>query len=484
MAMTLKLKDAWYWIANFAILASCSVSMMMDDPIYLIAVAAPLIFLDRAYVVPVFIFIACIEGSFVSDDASSKAETYAIAVALPFFLYDIITRNKIKVPFKLSLLYVFFGVFVISGMITWGAHPEIKRYVSQALYMKLGIFIYVKMFMKIIKLIFFFMYLKVLINSDKELLYRGLTLVKDMAAYLIALVLVDMLLFGAVTEKFDTLHFGDAHHGDFSSNMNALGVMLYIGIFEPKSTLFKRFVNLAGLGCLLFVIMNIASRNGLLNFVILGCLGGLIALWNLRWGAKVLIVAAAVVVAGACGYIFKDSPTIERFIYQTEEEDGGERIAYWKAGYQAVSRNPVFGVGGDETASLWATFQYAKEVDPHVMHNTFLEFAVEYGLLGEIFFLIYVGVILWHSYRNFMFAAKYNDIILAAPGIAYFISIFAGLFVSRIWESTLWYYSTLVFATYVVYRKPIEDAFSKRKKYLVHGLPDPLKDPAIAIHPA
>jgi len=482
--MNLKLKDAWYWIANFAILGTCSLSMYMDDPIYLIAVAAPLILMDRAYVIPVFIFIACIEGSFVSEDASSKAETYAIAVALPFFLYDFIKHNKVKVPFQFSMLFVIMGIFVIIGMITWGAHPEIKKWVSQVTFTKVGVFMYIKMFMKIVKLVFFFLYLKVLINSDKELVYRGLTLIKDMAPYLIGLVLLDMLLFGAVTEKFETLHFGDAHHGDFSSNMNALGVFIYIGIFEPKSTWFKRFINLCGLGCLLFVIMNIASRNGLLNFIILGCLGGMIALWNMKWGAKLLIAVSAIFVAGVCGYIFKDSPTIERFIYQTEEEDGGERLAYWKAGSIALTKNPVFGLGGDETASMWAVYTYAKEVDPHVMHNTFLEFAVEYGLIGEIFFLVFVGVILYHSYRGFMFAARNDDIILAAPGIAYFISIFAGLFVSRVWESTLWYYMVLVYAVYILYEKPVKDAIKKRKKYILHGLPDPLKDPAIAIHPA
>ena len=35
-----------------------------------------------------------------------------------------------------------------------------------------------------------------------------------MAPYLIGLVLMDMLLFGVETEKFDTMHFGEAHHGD------------------------------------------------------------------------------------------------------------------------------------------------------------------------------------------------------------------------------------------------------------------------------
>ena len=83
-----------------------------------------------------------------------------------------------------------------------------------------------------------------------------------------------------------------------------------------------------------------------------------------------------------------------------------------------------------------------------------------------------------------MFAAKYNEIILGAPSISYFISIFAGLFVSRVWESTLWYNMTIVFGIYIVFRKPVEDAIKKRRKYILHGFKDPLLDPALALNPA
>src|SRR6266487_6985432 len=105
--------------------------------------------------------------------------------------------------------------------------------------------------MKVIKIAFFFIYLKVFINGDKELLYRALTLLKDMAPYLIMLVFLNMVMFGVVSAKFETLHFGESHHGDFSANMNALGVYLYIGIFEEKTSWFKRLISFAGLGCLL-----------------------------------------------------------------------------------------------------------------------------------------------------------------------------------------------------------------------------------------
>lgn len=481
--INLKVNDLAYWAANFAILGAAFFSMYVNNAYPLLAVAVPLILLDRAYVVPVLLFIAAIEGAFKIEDAASVAESRAIELIMPFFIYDYFINNSKKIPFKLSLLYLIFGVFCIIGMFVYSGNKNIQQFLAPLTHEKSGAAgIYLKMFMKVIKLVFFFLYLKVLVNKDKTLFYRALTLIKDMAPYLTMLVLLNMLMFGTVSAKFDTLHFGESHHGDFSANMNALGVFIYLGIFEPKTSVFKRFINLCALGCLLFIIMNLASRNGLLCFVILGVLAGGLGLWNLNWSLKVVIVVGAMGAVGIAAYLFKDSPTVERFIYQTEDEGGGDRVAYWSAGLASLKEDPLLGLGGDETASLYAVGKYSPEVEDHVMHNTFIEFAVEYGWFGFIFFCIFVGVILWHSYKNFVFAVTYGDILLAVPGISYFISIFAGLFVSRVWESTLWYNMTMIFAIYILWRKPVEDALKNRKAALIHGLPDPMLDPALPIN--
>ncbi len=483
MSTSLRLKDLWYWTANFAILGAAWFSMYFNNALPLLAVAIPLVMLDRAYVVPLLLFIAAIEGSFKVEDAASQAESTAILFIGPFFAYDFITGNARKVPFKLSLLYLIFGFFVILGMVIYAQHPQIKQYLAPLMGFtsKGAAGIIIKMVMKIVKLVFFFLYLKVLINKDKDLLQRALTLIKDMAPYLIGLVLLNTILYGTVSEKFETLHFGESHHGDFSANLNALGAFLYIGIFERKSTLFKRVVNLAGLGCLLFIIMNLASRNGLLGFLILGVLAGSLVLWNKNWSSKISIVVVTLFIGGVCAYLFKDSPTVERFIYQTEVEGGGDRLSYWSAGLKSLKEDPFFGLGGDETASLYAVGKYSPEVDDHVMHNTFVEFAVEYGLVGFTFYVIFIFTILYHAYKNFFFALKVDNLLLAVPSVSYFISIFSGLFISRVWESTLWYNMTLIFAIYILYRLPIESALRNRKTFLTHGLPDPVEEARLAL---
>lgn len=472
-------KDIWYWTAISMLLGSAFLSMYLSNAYSMIAVAIPLILLDRAWVVPTLLYIAAIEGSFKVEDAASEVESTVILAIMPLFIYDFITNlGKKTVPGNITWLYLVFSGFVFMGMYTYSTHPQIMQSFQAIFYKKTNLAIYIQMFMKFVKLVFFFLYLNVLINRDKNLIYRALNLMKDMTPYLIMLVALNMYLFGTVSEKFGTIHFGDAHHGDFSANMCALGVFIYIGMFEKDSNMFKRAMNFIALLALAFIVMELASRNGLLCYILIGVLGGYLGIYNHNLGFKTLIVISAIVVFAALIYLFKDSPTVQRFIAQTEA-GGGDRLSYWSAGLDGLQEEPFFGLGGSTVASMYAVSRYAPWVEDHVMHNTFVEFVVEFGIFGLIFYLIFQCVILYHAYKNFFYALKLNDVLLAAPSISYFTSIFAGLFISRVWESTLWYDMTLIFAIYILWRKPLEEALKKRKTALIHGHPDPLNDESL-----
>jgi O-antigen ligase len=400
MNAELKLKDVWYWGSGFALLFMASVSMYMDNPIPMLAVAIPLILLDRAWIIPVLLFIACIEGSFSSPDSSTKAETYAIMAIGPLFLYDLLYHNKKLVPLNLVMLFLIFGFFVIWGAYIFSLDDDIVQYMrtnyTNATVLVKGTTM--KSVMKVIKLGFFFFYLKSLINYDKSVLYRGLTLMKDFVPYLMVCIFADVVLFGHVTSKFDTMHFGQAKHGDFTANLDALGIVLMINIFEKNTSLFKRFVSLCAMAILFYMIMELASRNGLLCLILMGGLGGLVGIWHMELGFKVLIVSVAVAAVGIGFYAFKDSPTIVRAIYFQEERAGGDRMAYWLGGALALQEEPIFGLGGNEVSSIYAVDKYSprRRGKGHVMHNTFLEFAVEYGLVGVSFYIVFMAVILYH----------------------------------------------------------------------------------------
>jgi O-antigen ligase len=273
-----------------------------------------------------------------------------------------------------------------------------------------------------------------------------------------------LLLKGKAGVKFGQVNFGSSHHGDFTANLCALGVYLYIGLFERNKNLIYKGIFIVALAAMLYVIMQLASRNGLLSFAFISMISVYLVLKNRGIGVKVLVAMLGIFVGIGALYLFQDSPTIQRAIYQTEVKGGGDRLFYWSSGVKAISEEPFFGFGGDETSSLYAVAKYAPEVEDHVMHNTFLEAGVEYGLIGLTFFLILVFTIIRWSYRNFRYAIATDNLILAAPGISYLISIFAGLFISRIWESTLWYNMSLVFAIGILWVYPSK-VFSRVNKY-------------------
>lgn len=120
MYINLKIKDMWYWIAAMAMMGSAFLSMYLNNGLPFVAVTIPLVLLDRAYAVPLLLFIAAIEGSFKTlTSGNESTETMAILLMMPLFVYDYIKKNSTMIPFKFSLLYVIFGAFVIIGMITW-----------------------------------------------------------------------------------------------------------------------------------------------------------------------------------------------------------------------------------------------------------------------------------------------------------------------------------------------------------------------------
>ncbi len=457
--MTVKLKDIAYALGIAFFIASIVGALFINNSIIILIGAFPLILFNRKYVVPLLLIIPAIEGAFKVENTASITESVAIAGLMPLFIYDLLQKNKQHVPLKLTALYVVFAFFIILGLFVYQQHPEVYTNVTRktldSVYMRIGT--------KVVKVLFFFIYLKVLINYDKDFLIKALKLFRDIVPYLLFVIAGYLITVGRVTEKYGTLHFGEAHHGDFTSNVCAMGVYMYIAIFDKNTSLLKKGIMMAALAAMLYVVMQMASRNGLLCFAFVSMISAYLVLKNRSTDMKVIIVMAGIVVATTALYIFQDSPTIQRALFQTEENGSGDRVSYWSSGIEAIGEAPVLGLGGDESSSIYAVSKYAPDVPDHVMHNTFLEMAVEYGLLGMGFYIILVYTILRWGYKNFNYALKNDNLLLAAPGISYFISIFAGLFISRVWESTLWYHMTLVFTVGLLWVYP-STSFAKFKK--------------------
>lgn len=447
------------------LLVALAVSLYMNDSTFILIVLLPIVILDRSFLIPILFTIPVVEGVYATDTTSSNSETIAIAMLVPVLGYDLIRRNKKMIPFKIVALYLIFIIMTFVGFIVYKRHNEISKAIAIPMHLPF-IPVLGRVLAKILKITFFLIYVKLLINYGKQYIYEALKLFRALSPYIILTIAGYTLLFGQVSQKFGgVIHFGTASHGDFTASLDAICVFLYLALFERSNRYFEKLMALTAIAALLYLIMQMGSRNGLLSFAFVTVLGVFLVMRNRSWTFQFLIVGGAFVIGVSSLYFFKDSPTIQRAIYEMTVQSGGERIDYWYAGGQALKDAPLLGQGGDETASLYSVGRWSPNVEDHVMHNTFLEVAVEYGLLGLSFYLIFVYTILRWGYKEVIYAIKTNDLILGTPAIAYTVSIMAGMFISRVWDTTLWYYLGIIFAIGILWLEPMK----KKNRYFVRA---------------
>ena len=231
--------------------------------------------------------------------------------------------------------------------------------------------------------------------------------------------------------------------------------LLHFSAVGQDISTFTRFFAFGTIVMVGIMIMMMGSRNGLLSFMILCAIGVYIHLVRRRIDFQFIIVLVCFVGGVIAIILSLNSPTLERAIYMTDDAGGGDRTYYWEAGGHALKTSPVFGMGGDETASISAVARYAPSmVEDRVMHNTYLEVAVEYGLIAAILYIAFVWFTLRWCYRLYKLALDRQDLQLAAPGLSLLIMLIAALFVSNIWDTGIWYTQSIIFALAIQFVYP------------------------------
>ena len=454
MTITFSLHKTLRLIGCALFLGALSISLYQNNSIPILLVLWPLVLIDRTFLIPILFTIPLVEGVYATLDTSSNTESIAIAMLAPILGYDLLRRNGVNVPMRINALFVIFIIMNIVGYIVYRQHGFINKKMAM-LYNLPAIPAMGKVIAKTLKLVFFIVFIKLLVNYGKDYIYKALSLFRALSPYLILAVVVYTIKFGYVSEKFGgILHFGAASHGDFTATLDALAVFLFVAIFERRNNYFEKALSIAALLSLAYLIMQMGSRNGLLCFCLAAGFSAILVLAKRSGSMIFLMLLAGLVALITAVIIFKDSPTINRFIYEMDVQDGGERIAYWYAGGRALERDPLLGLGGDESASLYATAIYSPEVEPHIMHDSFLEVAVEYGILGLLFYIFFVFTVMLWAFQTYMYALKSGDFVLGTPAVGYTVSIFSSLFISRVWDTTLFYYLCLIFAIGVLWLRP------------------------------
>ncbi len=427
-------------------------SLVLTSSLPLILITLPLVAYDRAFMFPLFTAIPLAQGAFITDeiDSDSMAESIALLTVMPLLMFDFLKLKSKIVPYRFVIWYVLFGMLVILGLIVYMQHPENRR-LGESMH-EPSYRLYVRITFKIIKITFYFIYLKVLINYSLQKNLRTLEYIRKIAPWIVFMLGVYLVLFGrsqsgAATGDTESLQLGDAHHGAFTSQLCAVGIYMYVTIFTKGEKWYNKLLAFISLAMMFIMIMQMGSRNGLVCFFLVSCLGLYINLKGKRIDYQFLVIGSFALI-GVIGIIFSlNSPTIQRAIYMSTVEEGGNRWYYWEAGIEALKHYPILGMGGHEPASIAAVAKYGPGfIDSKVMHNSYLEMAVEYGIVGALFYIGFLGTVFIWSYRLFIFALKKNHLLLTAPSISFLILMFSALFVSRIWETAIWYNISLVYA--------------------------------------
>ncbi len=458
--MQINVHKIYSFIGICLFLAATAVSLVLASPLPLIAVAFPLCILERAYILPLLITVECIKGAVTEDDGLSIAEVLAVSLSFILVGFDLLIKNKRRVPFKLTMLLVFFGILVVLGFYVWLLHPQISETIAKSV----GSAIFT-VCSKIFLLLFMFVLLKGLINYDREIFKDMLEFLNTLSPYIIFLVFGYLVVKGHVTGTIAVDHFGDEHHGEYSADLCTVGAFMVLTLFRKKDNIFKKFIAVLGLAALLVVIGKLASRNGVICYGLMGIFGGYLMMQRLTTVQKIALIMGTLATLVIVGYAIRNTAAIQRFIEESSAQGVDDRWDYWASGIKAFEKEPIFGLGGDESASLYAVALYSPGILPHVMHDTFLEMAVEYGSIGFIFYLVLFFTVVRCAWKNFKYAWRNSEFLLAIPSMGYVISLTAGLFISRVWMLTPWYWLILTWAVYILWVHPAEEE-EKRQRIL------------------
>lgn len=223
--------------------------------------------------------------------------------------------------------------------------------------------------------------------------------------------------------KFNNISLDDEHRiSSFLENSNNLGAYTILSIFivlmlliNSKKKGEKIFLSL----CSVLLFSNIIlsqSRNAILA-LLLGCI--LIAI---VYDKRFLIVS---IILPIVLLIIPQSRM--RFLAILDLNQNSSRFKIWKIAELMIKDNPLFGVGNSNFATEYPVYIYH---NPDLMihgsyralhpHNIFLKIQSELGILGSIFFLLFLGLTLF-SLISYIKNCKNNELkpILVGVTIAF-----------------------------------------------------------------
>lgn len=183
---------------------------------------------------------------------------------------------------------------------------------------------------------------------------------------------------------------------NFQSSMLGLSAVgALVMSLDNKLSIARRFLSLVLIGTALFTALASDSQQGLLVFVIGFLVFGFFKVMEAQRRTLTLsyvFTASCISILAIVGFLNKGP--LSGFLYQASVTYRGD---YWRAGWNMILDNPIFGVGLDaygdnyrKYRTLEATLRRGPEVVTNAAHNVFIDLAANGG---AILLAAYIGFV-------------------------------------------------------------------------------------------
>jgi O-antigen ligase len=184
--------------------------------------------------------------------------------------------------------------------------------------------------------------------------------------------------------------------------MAIMGVLIFSSIFmKDFGKNYKFAAVILSLLCV-FTIYRSNARQGLLSYAVGICFFLIVLLWSKskRLGLFGLLIGVAIAFISILGML--QIGPLEKYLYKGSVSVRGY---YWRAGFEMLRENPLFGIGMDSYGSYFKEFRevnyplsYGFEITSTNAHNTFIQFFATGGLLLGTAYLVLNLFVLRRAY--------------------------------------------------------------------------------------
>ena len=244
------------------------------------------------------------------------------------------------------------------------------------------------------------------------------------------------LILGVQAPSSETAIFNDGRlrGGLDDPNYLAAGIVPSIALAAGLVPGVRSFLGRIGLaGSVVILVLGLAATQSRGGFMA-AAVAIAVALVVAKRG-RIVVVAFVAIIVGLVAIWFASSPTAWKRVSHTADQGNG-RGSLWTVAIRIFKDHPVTGVGV-ENYSIYSpryaggpgklTFVTFIAEKPHVVHNVYLQLAVETGLVGLGLFLTIVASALAAAMRAARRYERRGDYEDAALSRAVFVAVLAGL---------------------------------------------------------